>query len=308
MTSLKFEDVVLEILETVKGIPFDPDFDDYELEFVVVEDYLMHHLISDAASPEDVQAGFEFIGRMVESEDREVRGLLDVGVVEWLEAWLQMGKHVGIARFLSRTPPALDAALHREFPERWPLLLAEARSKPARSVCRILPDRLSEEVLQQGCEEYRAAPAALKYFYFEVPARLMVDDVCLTDLADGEPVELPAVFWACALPRATAQCEYEGSAEIDLNIAGAGGGKLHFDRIEDHVYLSRWIADVRVRATVALEVLRAEVIRVSENIRTQLLDALPELLENPEYANWMRDGTDLWFRDGPAMFGRKDRN
>lgn len=307
MTSLKYEDVVLEILETVKGIPFDPDFDDYELAFVVVEDYLMNHLVSDAASPEDVQAGFELIGRMVESEDRDVRGLLDVGIVEWLEAWLQMGKHVEIARFLSRTPPALDAALHRQFPERWPQLLAEARSKPAQSVCRILPDRLSEEVLRRGCEDYRAAPMALEYFYFEVPARLMVGDVCLTDLADGEPVELPAVFWACALPRATAQCVYEGHAEIDLGTAGAGGDNLYFHRIDDNIYLSGEAATVRVRATVALEVLRAEAIRVSENIRKQLLEALPELLEHPDYANWMKNGPDLWFRDGPAIFGWKNR-
>ncbi len=124
-TSLTFDEVVPTILETVKGLRFEPNFDDYELQFVVVEDYLVPHLVSEGSSPEDRNAGFALMQRMVESDDPEVRGLLDVGIMEGFEvAWIYRDRP-GLSKLLAEVPPTLDLSLRREFPERWPKLLFE---------------------------------------------------------------------------------------------------------------------------------------------------------------------------------------
>ncbi len=123
MTSLKYEDVVLEILETVKGLTFPPEFNDYDWPFYVVEDHLLPHLVSDDATPGDIEAGFDLIRRMVESDDRHMRQLLEDGVVKWLE-YRSPASAPAAARWIAQMPGALDAELHRQFPGWWPRLLA----------------------------------------------------------------------------------------------------------------------------------------------------------------------------------------
>jgi hypothetical protein len=79
---LRFDDVVPEVLATVKGLPFPPDFEFFDLAYVVVENYLLPHLVSEEASNQDIDAGFTLMKRMAESDDEDVHGLLDVGIIE----------------------------------------------------------------------------------------------------------------------------------------------------------------------------------------------------------------------------------
>jgi hypothetical protein len=119
MAKLTYADVVPEILATIKGLRFPPDFDHYDLSYIVVEGHLMQHLISDDVSPEDIDAAFALMQRMVESDDEDVLTLLSVGIIESFEAWATTGEP-GLERLLTRVPPPLDDALRREFPGRWP--------------------------------------------------------------------------------------------------------------------------------------------------------------------------------------------
>ncbi len=118
MDPLAYADVVPEILATVRGLRFPPDFDDYELPYIVVEGYLMQHLVSAEAPDADIAAAFALMERMAASDDEDVLTLLSIGIVETFEAWAWQ-REPGLGRLLAQMPGSLDAALRREFGERW---------------------------------------------------------------------------------------------------------------------------------------------------------------------------------------------
>jgi len=167
------------------------------------------------------------------------------------------------------------------------------------------PDSIPKEVLERGRDEYLGErdPDALEWRYFEIPVNLTIDGTCLTEYADGSPIELPAVFWVCAVARATAQCAVEGRSEIDMDFAG--GDRLSFELRGEDVDLSRFGHDAR--ASVSLTLLRDEAVRVLENVRLQLRQSLPELEADLSLTqgsnNWLHVGPDFWFRHGRIVFG-----
>lgn len=165
---------------------------------------------------------------------------------------------------------------------------------------RLIPDA----ILREGVLEYREYHPSLDYYVFDVPVEFRAGGVLLTGKADGSLLEIPYVFWVRALPRAVAQCEYEGESEILLGFLEEGGViRLVLDG--ETIQVSRSESEFHARARVPRELFRDRAIELSESVRVQVIEALPELKDDEWVSNWIQYGSALWFEHGPTIFGWK---
>lgn len=167
---------------------------------------------------------------------------------------------------------------------------------------RLIPDA----VLREGVLEYREYHPSLDYHVFDAPVEFRAGGVLLTGKADGSLLEIPYVFWVRALPHAVAQCEFEGESEILLDFLEEGGViRLVLD--DESIQVSRLKSEFPDSARVPLELLRSRAIELSESVRVQVIEALPELKDDEWVSNWIQYGSALWFEHGPTIFGWKKR-
>ena len=163
---------------------------------------------------------------------------------------------------------------------------------------RLIPDA----VLREGVLEYREYHPSLDHYVFDAPVEFCAGGVLLTGKADGSLLEIPYVFWVRALPHAVAQCEFEGESEILLDFLEEGGViRLLLDG--ESIQVSR--SEVPARAKVPRELFRNRAIELSESVRVQVIEALPELKDDEWVSNWIQYGSALWFEHGPTIFGWK---
>lgn len=168
------------------------------------------------------------------------------------------------------------------------------------------PKLIPDAILRAGVLEYRKDHPSLDYYVFDVPVDFRAGGALFTGKADGSLLEIPYVSWVRALPHAVAQCQYEGKSEILLDFL-EDGGVIRLVLDGESVQVSRSESEFSASARVPLELFRSRAIELSESVRAQVIEALPELKDDEWVSNWIRYGSDLWFKHGPTVFGWKKK-